>query len=139
MEAGAGCTFITSKTFKRIPYQIRPGLKPTKRMFAAANGELLQCDGHTVILMEFKGTELYFPVIVGGVTQHLLGEDFIKHFKCNFDHGINTFVIHGGGSPYPKKHERAKRLARVVATETVVIPAGNEYILPVKFKDKPLQ
>ena len=35
IDTGAKRTFLTSKDFKRIPYQQRPGLKPSKRMFLA--------------------------------------------------------------------------------------------------------
>lgn len=58
IDTGAKRTFITSKDFKRIPYHQRPGLKSSRHKFIAANGELIECDGETTILMEFKGVEI---------------------------------------------------------------------------------
>ena len=109
-------TFISSKVYKSIPYRNRPGLKPTKQQFVAANGGVLQCDGEALVDMKFGELEVFFPVIIGGVTQCLLGEDFIRHFKCNFDHDKRQFVICKPGVYHendPVK-QKVKRLARVV-------------------------
>ena len=92
-DTGAKKTFISLNAYKRIPYRSKPGLKPTKQKCVAANGGYLQCDGETVIEMKFGDMEVFFPVIVGGVTHNLLGEDFISHFQCNFDNAEREFVI----------------------------------------------
>ena len=38
-----------------------------------------------------------FLVMVGNVTRNLLGEDFIRHFECNFDFSSHELVIQLGG------------------------------------------
>ena len=93
VDTGAKKTFISLKAYKSISYRNRPGLKPTKQQFVAANGGVLQCEGEALVVMKFCELEVFFPVIVGRVTQCLLGEDFIQHFKCNFDHDGQEFVI----------------------------------------------
>ena len=84
--------------------------------------------------------EVFFPVIVGGVIQSLLGEDFIRHFKCNFDHEGRTFIISKGGMSYDKNSIKSscKRLARVILADSIEIPPGCEIVVPAPFKDKPI-
>lgn len=138
VDTGSATTFITTKTFKSIPYKLRPGLKPTRKRFIAANGTFLDCEGETVLTMDF-GEELYFPVIVGGVTENLLGQDFIQHFRCVLDFVNKEMYITKGGKEEIQCRQKIKRLARVVAAESIVIPAKSECLLPGKFKDKPLK
>ena len=140
VDTGAKKTFISSKVYKSIPYRNRPGLKPTKQQFVAANGGVLQCDGEALVEMKFGELEVFFPVIIGGVTQCLLGEDFIRHFKCNFDHDKRQFVICKPGVYHendPVK-QKVKRLARVVSTDAVEIPSGCEMSVAARFKDRPV-
>ena len=140
VDTGAKKTFISLNAYKSIPYKNRPGLKPTKQQFIAANGCILQCDGETVIEMKFGEMEMFFPVIVGGVTQSLLGEDFIRHFKCNFDNEGRTFIISKGGMSYDKNSIKSncKRLARVILADSIEIPPECEIVVPAHFKDKPI-
>ncbi|KAH3769810.1 hypothetical protein DPMN_171087 [Dreissena polymorpha] len=80
IDTGARRKFITSDTFKSIRYRNRPGLKTTRCKFKAANGNEVICDGEALVVLNFQDTEIFFPVIVGGVTENLLGEDFIEKF-----------------------------------------------------------
>ena len=140
VDTGAKKTFISLKAYKSIPYRNRPGLKPTKQQFVAANGGVLQCEGEVLAEMKFGELEVFFPVIVGGVTQCLLGEDFIRHFKCNFDHDGRQFVICTAGISHESDpvNQRVKRLARVVSTDSIEIPPGCEMSVLARFKDKPV-
>ena len=139
VDTGSVSTFITTKTYKNIPYKFRPGLKPSKRKFAAANGSTFTCDGETTILMELDGAEVYFPVLVGGVDENLLGQDFIQHFHCQLDfQNRRMFIKTGGVEEVPNIQRRTKRLARVVAAETTEIPAEGECLISVKFRDTPI-
>ena len=90
IDTGAKKTFITSRTYNNIQHRLRPGLRPMKNKFLAANENEVECDGETSILISFNGHDIYFPVVVGGVTENLLGEDFIEQFQCNFDHKNKT-------------------------------------------------
>ena len=140
VDTGAKKTFMSLNAYKSIPYRSRPRLKPTKQQFIAANGGILQCDGETVIEMKFGEMEVFFPVFVGGVTQSLLGEDFIKHFKCSIDYEGRTFIISKGGMSYDKNsiESSCKRLARVILADSIEIPLGCEIAVPAYFKDKPI-
>ena len=126
VDTGAKKTFISLKAYKSIPYRNRPGLKPTKQQFVTANGGVLQCEGEVLAEMRFGELEVISPVIVGGVTQCLLGEDFIRHFKCNFAHDGRQFVICTAGISHESDtvNQRVKRLARVVSTDAIEIPPG---------------
>ena len=140
VDTGAKKTFISLNAYKNIPYRSRRRLKPTKQQFIAANGGILQCDGKTVVEMKFGEMEVFFPVIVGGVTRNLLGEDFIRHFQCNFDHEQRTSIISKGGMFGDKNplKSRCKRLARVVSANTTEIPPGCELLVSAHFKDRPV-
>lgn len=140
VDTGAKKTFISLKAYKSIPFRSRPGLKPTRQQFVAANGGVLQCEGETIVELKFGELEVFFPVIVGGVTQCLLGEDFIRHFKCNFDHDERQFVICKSGviQDCDSPRQRTKRFARVVSTDAVEVPPGCEISVLARFKDKPL-
>lgn len=106
IDTGAKGTFLSLKMFNSIHYKSRPGLKPIKQRFATANGSVLHSKGEAAAILELSDLEVYFSVIVGDVTQNLLGEDFINHFKCNFDHGEHRFIIHKGGSVLCQTSER---------------------------------
>ena len=90
--------------------------------------------------MKFGDMEVFFQVIVGGVKYNLLGEDFISHFQCNFDHAEREFVICKGDivDDSGSGKSRCKRLARVALADTTDIMPECEMIVPANFKDKPL-
>ena len=139
IDSGAKRTFLTFDTYMSIRKKLRPGLKEITRDFITADGNTLLCDGECVLVMTFGDTDIFFPVIVGRVSQNLLGEDFIRHFKCNFDHDNNEFIICKGGFSSPgDKSRKPKRWARVVTIDNIEIPAQSETVIPVEFKDKPI-
>ena len=59
VDTGAKKTFISLMAYKRIPYRNRPGLKPTKQQFVAANGGVLQCEGEVLAEMRFGELEVF--------------------------------------------------------------------------------
>ena len=105
-----------------------------KNKFLAANGNIVDCDGETTVLLNFAGRDIYFPVVVGGVTKNLLGEDFIEQFQCNFDNVNKKFVIRNGGHSIMIKGIDSTTYLKVVADMTVDIPPGNEMIVQPKAK-----
>ena len=80
IDTGAKKTFITARIFNSIQHRFIPGLRPMKNKFLAANWNIVDCDGETTVLLNFAGQDIYFPVVVGGVTENLLGEDIIEQF-----------------------------------------------------------
>ena len=69
--------------------------------------------------------------------KNLLGEDFIRHFKCNFDHEDRKLIICKGGKFCEKDSagSMCKRLARVVSANVTEIPPGCQVVVPACFKD----
>ena len=61
VDTSAKKTFTSVKAYKSIPFRNRPGLKPTRQQFVAANGGLLQCEGETLVEMQFGDLEVFFP------------------------------------------------------------------------------
>lgn len=134
IDTGAKKTFITTRTYNSIQHRFKPGLRPMKNKFLTANGNAVDCDGETTVLLNFAGQDIYFPVVVGGVTENLLGEDFIEQFQCNFDHINKKFVIQNRGESIVKKNIGNTTYQKVVAEMTVDIPPGNEMIVQSKAK-----
>ena len=64
VDTGSAYTFITSRTFKNIPCKVRPGLKPTKRKFVAANGSSLDCEDKIVLTMDFGKRTYIFLLLL---------------------------------------------------------------------------
>ena len=135
VDSGARNTFITLDSYNKIPKKHRPELKPTKHKFSTANGQEIKCKGEGLMALELEGKELFFVVLVGDVTSNLLGEDFIRHFKCNFDFSSHEFVIQLGGKVEPDQ-QKGHKLQKFVAAVTCYIPARHEIICPVKTKNK---
>ena len=135
VDTGARNTFITFDTYAKIPSKFKPDLKPTKHKFCTANGQEIRCRGEGLMTIKFGGKELYFVVLVGDVTNNLLGEDFIRHFECHLDFRTQEFVIQlGGQKAFECKHR--KMLQQSVTTETIYIPAGHESICNFKLKHR---
>ena len=133
VDTGARNTFITSDTYDKIPYKFKPNLKPTKHKFCTANGQAIQCRGEGLMTLEFGGKELYFIVLVGDVTNNLLGEDFIRHFECHLVFSTHEFVIQLDGQKAFECKQR-KVLQQYVTTDTIYVPAGQESICNVRLK-----
>ena len=133
VDSGARSTFITLDTYDKIPVKHRPVLQPTKHKFCTANGQEIKCKGEGLMTLEIGGKELFFIVMVGDVTSNLLGEDFIRHFECNFDFSSHEFVIHLGGQ-LEHQQKQIHKLQKFVTTETCFIPAGHESICDIKIK-----
>ena len=79
IDTGAKKTFFTTRTYNNIQHRFRPGLEPMKNKFMAANGNEVECDGETTVLINFNGYDIYFPVVVGGVTENLLGKILLNN------------------------------------------------------------
>ena len=136
VDTGANKTFITTRTYNSIQHKFKPGLRSTKNKFLAANGNTVECDGETTVLLNFAGHDIYFPVVVGGVTENLLGEDFIEQFQCNFDYTDRMFVIQNRGQSVMTTENDKATYQKVVTEVTVDIPPGNEMIVQSRAKVK---
>ena len=70
----------------------------------------------------------------------MLGEDFIRHFKRNFDHDGRQIVIYTIGISHESDtvNQRVNRLACVVSTDALEIPPGCEVSVLARFKYKPV-
>ena len=134
IDTGAKKTFITSRTYNNIQHRLRSGLRPMKNKFLAANGNEVECDGETSVLISFNGHDIYFPVVVGGVTENILGKDFIEQFQCNFDHKNKTFVILKKDKFGEPEKNGSNIYEKVVAAETVEVPSGTEMLVPLRVK-----
>jgi hypothetical protein len=135
IDTGAKRTFITLDTFKSIQYRYSLELKPTKCRFKAANGNKVFCDGVAFVVLNFKDTDIFFPVIVGGVTENLLGEDFLEKFQCNLNYTNRELLIHLDNDIVNKGHiSNEGKLSQVCTMETCNISAGCEILVESKIK-----
>ena len=128
VDTGARRTFITEESYNNILPDSRPLLRPSEIRFSTASGSTLHVLGTADMTLSFDEFCVDFPVIVGGVKANLLGEDFIKKFRCHWDWDTSSFVINGKNIPFNENHPDA-RSSRVIALETITVPAKNEVIV----------
>ncbi|CAC5396591.1 unnamed protein product [Mytilus coruscus] len=99
IDTGAGRTFITEESYRNILPDNRPLLRQMKTKFETANGSCLNVLGTAVMTLSFEFC-VDFPIIVGGVKLNLLGEDFIKCFRCHWDWNTSSLEINGKNIPF---------------------------------------
>jgi hypothetical protein len=78
--------------------------------------------------LKFGNTVFEHEVTVGGVRNKLIGEYCITAYRCVWDHDESCFIIKGSIIPLGGSSER-ERARRVVALETVMVPAGHEAVI----------
>ena len=126
IDTGARSTFITKETFDLIPD--KPVLEEVDSRYVTASGQSLKCYGQALMNIAF-GDNVYPHEVVVGVVRHILiGEDFITKYRCNWDHDESTFVIKGRRVPF-RDSSSTEEAARVIALETVLVPAKHEAII----------
>lgn len=126
IDTGAKSTFITKQTFDLIPD--KPVLEEVDSRYVTASGQNLKCTGQALMSIGF-GDNIYPHMVVVGVVRHnLIGEDFITKYRCNWDHDESSFVIKGSRVPL-RDSDEAVEPARVIALETVLVPARHEAII----------
>ncbi|CAG2185648.1 unnamed protein product [Mytilus edulis] len=72
-----------------------------------------------------------FPIYVGGVKINLLGEDFISKYRCQWNFDSGSLDIYGFTAPLEQDSVNV-RSSRVIAMETIDIPARHEIIVKAK-------
>ncbi|CAG2199674.1 unnamed protein product [Mytilus edulis] len=135
IDTGARCTFITEECYRNILPDSRPMLRPVDTRFITASGGDLKVLGTAVMTLSFDEFCVQFPIIVGGVRNNLLGENFLQSFRCEWDWDSLSLEISGRNIPFHEQNE-CVRSSRVVSLETVTVPAKHEivhYLLGRKF------
>ena len=122
IDTGAKSTFITNETFDLI--LDKPVLQPMDSTYIVANGQKLKCLGKAVMSITFGEGVFEQEVVVGGVRNNLIGEDFIATYRCTWDHDESSFIIKG--SRIPLEGPDGEMSGRVIALETVLVPPGHE-------------
>ncbi|CAC5382509.1 unnamed protein product [Mytilus coruscus] len=103
----------------------RPMLRPLDTRFITVSGGDLKVLGTAVMTLSFDEFCVQFQIIVGGVRNNLLGEDFIQSFRCQWDWDSLSLEISSRNIPFHEQNECA-RSSRVVSLETVTVPAKHE-------------
>ncbi|CAG2250611.1 unnamed protein product [Mytilus edulis] len=102
IDTRAGRIFITEETYRKILPDNRPLLRQMETKFETANGSCLYVLGTAVMTLSFDEFCVDFPIIVGEVKSNLLGEDFIKCFRCHWDWNTSSLEINGKNIPFRK-------------------------------------
>ncbi|CAC5405910.1 unnamed protein product [Mytilus coruscus] len=126
IDTGAKRTFITEHVFNSIIE--KPQLSPVDANYIAADGHSLKCKGEAVMLVIFNDHVFEHKIIVGGVKYNLLGEDFILKNRCTWDPDESSFIIKGSRFPLGGNDGKGGS-GRVVALQTILVPAGHEAIV----------
>lgn len=125
IDTGAKSTFITNETFDLI--LDKPVLEPMDSTYIVANGQKLKCLGKAVMSITLGGNVFEQEVVVGGVRNNLIGEDFIATYRCTWDHDESCFIVKGSRIPF--EGTEGETSGRVIALETVLVPAGHEAVI----------
>lgn len=126
IDTGSRSTFITKDTFDNIID--KPRLEPVGGSYVTASGQKVKCYGRAIMRMTFGDHVFEQDVVVGGVRNNLIGEDFITTYRCVWDHDEASFIIKGSRVPL-QESDRTLRASRVIALETVRVPSGHEAVI----------
>ncbi|CAC5370891.1 unnamed protein product [Mytilus coruscus] len=121
IDTGAKSTFITNETFDLSVK--KPTLQPEENNYVVANGHKLKCLGKAMLAITFGENVFEHEVVVGGVRNNLI----ITAYCCIWDHDEFGFIIKGRRIPLETSKEAVSK--RVIALETVMVPAGHEAII----------
>ena len=126
VDTGSRKTFLTFDTYDNIS---------TKHKFSNASGQEILCRSKFLMTLKLEGKELYFPVIVGDVTNNLLGENLITQLECNSHYDAQEIIIKLCGQNIIQRKQKHV-LKKYVTAATVYAPAGNECICHIKLKNR---
>ena len=97
IDTGAKSTFITKESYDMMLE--KPTLSEMDSSYVTANGQKLKCYGQANMNITFGDHVYPHVVVVGGVRNNLIGEDFIIAYRCNWDHDESSFIIKGSRIP----------------------------------------
>lgn len=131
VDTGSRRTFITEQSYCSIMPECRPVLSRIDTQFETADGSTLNILGTAVMNISFGEFCAAFPIYVGGVKINLLGEDFISKYRCQWNFDSGSLNICGFTAPLEQDSVNV-RSSRVIAMETIDIPARHEIIVKAK-------
>ncbi|CAG2214814.1 Beta-1,4-galactosyltransferase 4,Beta-1,4-N-acetylgalactosaminyltransferase bre-4,Beta-1,4-galactosyltransferase 2,Beta-1,4-galactosyltransferase 5,Beta-1,4-galactosyltransferase 1,Beta-1,4-galactosyltransferase 3,Beta-1,4-galactosyltransferase 6 [Mytilus edulis] len=131
VDTGSRRTFITEQSYYSIMPECRPVLSRIDTQFETADGSTLNILGTAVMNISFGEFCAAFPIYVGGVKINLLGEDFISKYRCQWNFDSGSLDICGFTAPLEQDSVNV-RSSRVIAMETIDIPARHEIIVKAK-------
>ena len=131
LDTGSRRTFITEESYNSIMPDSRPVLSRVDTQFETADGSILKVLGTADMNISFGEFCVAFPVCVGGVKLNLLGEDFISTFRCQWNFDTKSLDINGYRNPLGQDCVNI-RTSRVIAMETIEIPARHEVVVKAK-------
>lgn len=79
------------------------------------------------MMITFGENVFEHDIIVRGVRNNLIGEDFISTHRCTWDHDESSFVIKG--KRIPLEGSKETKFRRVIALETVMVPPRHESVI----------
>ena len=108
---------MSQDLYNRIPEGDRPVLRPTRQKAHGVTGSMLTFAGEVKTAIVIAGSKLEFRIFVVDMAQDLiLGMDFLRHYRCQWDWANQTLEVLGSIGPlstlnHPSQ-ERVVRLAQ---------------------------
>ena len=130
IDSGASYSVIDKKVYDRMKNV--PKLKPVDLSLQSASGDYLVVHGEVTLTMDVQGfcCEVTFKVVNLGNQEVIIGIEFLEQYDCVLklasgimEIGNKTVVLHKQGE---------SQCARIVAANTITVPAHCEMILPAK-------
>ena len=146
-DCGASVSCLSPEIFEELTKSCKIEVKPCKRKLKAANGLPIEVKGMISVPIKIgsKSYEHEFVVLAKSEADCLLGVDFLKKNKCDPLFSRMELQLDSTTSVpmYHKSFEyNDDTVFRVVATETLSVPAGHIKVIPAhipSWKRPPIQ
>ena len=136
VDTGANITIISPQVLRSIPTARQPEVQEVHVNVAMADGKPLSSLGKAVFDLEINGHSYTHEVwIVDVELDAILGYDFLQKYNCTINAGDSSLSI--GTVQVKNQHDQeifnvTPSVCRVKITETVVIEAESEAVVPGK-------
>ena len=134
IDTGASHTILSSTEYMSLADGKRPRLEPATTHISLADGSLVDIWGTCWIELKVGGVSQSLNVIVADVRMPgVIGMDFLLATGGSIDFSSLQLKLQGEGIRC--KHESTEmRCARLIATDSISIPAGHEIVVSTEFK-----
>lgn len=133
IDTGATTSVLHSKVFLRLPEEKRPQLNRNCGDLRVADGEIIVPMGMATFPLRIDDKIYHCRMIVADIeSPAVLGYDFLKDNHCEMHIGKGTILLNGKRIECHLESQKPNTIFRVALTETVVLPAASEMIIPTR-------
>ena len=134
VDSGANVSILSKETVEKWPYSSRPDIYPVQTSLITVTGESTPFHGKTEVDICLGRQKIAHEFLIADIKYGgILGMDFLMKHKCDIMLSKGYIVLRGERIPcYMNENKSDLTCCRVAVSETVVIPAESEMIIPGK-------